>query len=384
MNKDKLYNSTQISNLSFALICMGLVAGMVGQQVGLPLFIGSFGGTTGPYFIVLWCSFLFNCFFWPIVFFKIRNGTITPEMRNYKKHYKLVLIGVFDALNGILIVYASPLSRTPGALQAILMQTLIPFTIIISKLILKKSYTFDQLMGGGMAILGCIVSLIPKFNDPDLGDFKFYWALIFLIGNIPLVLMNIFEESIFNDIHYFDGYYMLAWESLYQITTVLLLFWTDIIPGFGFSPDIGAWGKQLGNGFQYFFAPWPGAIENCDFCFLAGAIFTVAYCFSYVFGAKMMKIASANSNAVVSALAPTFSIFFWLVFTGLNRWAGGAEYTKLEIICYSISVIIIGFGVVMYRKAEKKKMVNDYAKLEAQASNDEALINDQADKKSSV
>jgi len=139
------------------MVCAGVVIGMVGQTVSLPLFISSFGGTTGPYFIVLWCSFLFNCFFWPIVFYRIRKGIITPEMRTYKKHYKLVLIGVFDALNGILVVFASPLSRTPGALQAILVQTTIPFTIVISKFMIRKTYSFDQIIGGVMTVLGCLV-----------------------------------------------------------------------------------------------------------------------------------------------------------------------------------------------------------------------------------
>ena len=47
-----------------------------------------------------------------------------------------------------------------------------------------------------MAILGCIVSLIPKINDPKLGNFDFFWPFVFLCGQIPLVLMNIMEESV--------------------------------------------------------------------------------------------------------------------------------------------------------------------------------------------
>jgi len=376
MNKDKLLVSNQVTNMQFVMVCAGVVIGMVGQTVSLPLFISSFGGTTGPYFIVLWCSFLFNCFFWPIVFYRIRKGIITPEMRTYKKHYKLVLIGVFDALNGILVVFASPLSRTPGALQAILVQTTIPFTIVISKFMIRKTYSFDQIIGGVMTVLGCLVSLIPKFDNPDIGSFEFYWPLIYLIGIIPSVLMNIMEESIFNDIHDFDGYYMLAWESLYQVTTVGILFWTDILPGFGTSDSIANWGSRIGNGLTCFWNPLGSTSDNCSFCFLLGAIFTVAYCFSYVFGAQMMKIASANSTAVVQSLAPTISIFFWLIFTGLNRWAGGDSYTKLDIICYSISVVIIGIGVIMYRRAEKTKLKQDYAKLsDEENSAQEGMIN---------
>ena len=137
---------------------------------------------------------------------------------------------------------------------------------------------------------------------------------------------------------------------------------------------------NIENTTQCFFAPWTASSEKCNYCCLTGVIFTTAYLFTYVFGAKMMKIASANSFAVIAALAPSFTIFFWLIFTGLNRWAGGSVYSKLEIICYIFSIAIIGIGVIMYRKAEKKKMANDYAKLESNTSNDEVLINSQTEK----
>ena len=51
----------------------------------------------------------------------------------------------------------------------------------------------------------------------------------------------------------------------------------------------------------------------------------------------------------------------------------GEVYTKLEIICYIVSVIVIGLGVVIYRKAEKTKIQSDYSKMELNA--DDGLIN---------
>ena len=65
MNKDKLLVSNQVTNMQFVMVCAGVVIGMVGQTVSLPLFISSFGGTTGPYFIVLWSglnSLVYNFF----------------------------------------------------------------------------------------------------------------------------------------------------------------------------------------------------------------------------------------------------------------------------------------------------------------------------------
>jgi len=354
--KEKLLNASEVSLFKFILVCIGIIIGSVGQQVCLPLFLGSFGGSTGQYFVILWCSVLFNVFFWPIVFHRMKTGVITSEMRKYKKHWKLILIGIFDALNGILIVFSSSLGRTPGALQAILGQTIIPFTIIFSKLILRKTYKFDQILGAILTILGVLVSLIPIFNDFSVGPVKIYWPIIFLCGMIPAVLMNIFEEDVFHDIPKYDNIYLLAWESLYQVLTVLLLFWADIIPGFGTSDNLDMWSPRIKDGLICFWNPWNAESNKCDYCFLTGILFTFAYCFSYIYGASMMKMASANTTAIISAISPAFVIFFWIIFTGLNRWAGGSDYTKLDIICYIISLLIIIVGVIIYRRAERKQM----------------------------
>lgn len=97
------------------------------------------------------------------------QGKINKETKDYtfsRKHYKLVLIGACDALNGvcvcsagfvvfcpgccslrttcfvagILTVFSSSNARVPGALQPILLQAIIPLTLIFSKIILKKKY----------------------------------------------------------------------------------------------------------------------------------------------------------------------------------------------------------------------------------------------------
>ncbi len=130
--------------------------------------------------------------------------------------------------------------------------------------------------------------------------------------------MNIKEESIYD----FDNIYMFTWESIYQFTTVALLFWTDLISGFGTSDsdNISQWDSRIGNGLICFLNLTTDFLsDKCRFCMTTEVIFTVAYCFSYTYREAMMKKSSANSNAIISALAPDFSIFFWLIFTVLNK-----------------------------------------------------------------
>jgi drug/metabolite transporter (DMT)-like permease len=297
---------------------------------------------------------MFNIFFWPITYYRFKKGIITNEMIFYKNHYKLILTGIFDALNGLLIVYSSSLQRTPGSLQAILMQSIIPFTIVFSKIILKKVYSLTHFYGAGITLVGLIISLIPTFYNFSATN-GLFWPSIFLIGNIPAVLMNIIEEDIFLETkNKYDSVFLLAWESLYQLITVILLFWTDIIPGFGTSVGLSAWWDKLSSGLTCFLTPWSSSVSSsCDYCFLFGTMFTIAYCMSYIFGASMMKHASANSAAMVGAVCPCLVVFFWVIFKDLNAWAGGHNYSKFDIICYIVSLPFITCGIFVFRRAER-------------------------------
>jgi drug/metabolite transporter (DMT)-like permease len=363
---EKMINSTKATSKWLIILYIGVVIGMVGQYVALPLFIGSFDNSAGAYFILCWLGCLFNVVFWVLTLVRVKQGVITKDMRQYTKsrHWIFILLGVFNAMNGVLIVYASPLKRTPGSLQAILSSVACPFTVFFSKFILRKKYKAQQLLGVFLNIMGIIVSLIPKMNSfDDAEGTSFIWPVLFMVGQIPVVFLNILEEKIFEEFPKYDSIFMIAWESLYQILTLALLFWVDIIPGFGISTDLEDWGVKFEAGFTCFFNPWGSGIDKCSFCLLTGLIFSISYCFYYIFGAELMKYASANTTAVISSMCPVLVVFFWIAFPGLNKWADGKDYTTLDIICDIVSLPIIVMGIVIYRRSENKQieaMVNHY------------------------
>ena len=162
--------STVILSIFFAALT---VIGQVGQNVSLPLWTGytdflrdlkcangTANGTTNgtwsrivadpsgpvmdPYFVVSAASFSF------VVIFGIATAVIALvqtvlNATNFKgksyhfitvendikfPQWQLMLVGVFDALNGILVVFASPPTRTAPFLQAILGNFMIPLTIV--------------------------------------------------------------------------------------------------------------------------------------------------------------------------------------------------------------------------------------------------------------
>lgn len=71
---------------------------------------------------------------------------------------------------------------------------------------------FKQLCGGGLVIVGILVSLIPIIQSIATGNSKtqlqsgFYWPIILLVATVPGVLMNILEEDVFEDVVRREGF----------------------------------------------------------------------------------------------------------------------------------------------------------------------------------
>ncbi len=142
-----------VLNIVFAFLA---VVGQVGQNVSLPLWSGSTqldcnsngsanataAESMDPYFVLSAAAFSFVVIFGIItlilVVLQLAVGaffTLPAVLRVTKEDVKfpqwqLILIGVFDALNGVMVVYASLPDRTAPFLQAILGNFLIPLTII--------------------------------------------------------------------------------------------------------------------------------------------------------------------------------------------------------------------------------------------------------------
>ena len=122
------------AKMFFAFI---LVTGQVGLNVSLPLWVDSTNGnTSGPtvdsYFVLSFASLSFVIIFGlGTLLIRIFSPHTLGETERKFPHRLLFLIGLCDALNGILVVFASKGSRTPPYLQAILGNFLIPLTVFL-------------------------------------------------------------------------------------------------------------------------------------------------------------------------------------------------------------------------------------------------------------
>ena len=192
--------------------------------------------------VVWFCALLFNCLFWVLAAREWKLNRISPATYAYtfsRKHYNLVLIGLFNALNGIFVVYSSSATRVPTALQPILLQAVLPFTLVFSKPLLHKKwvlvatlppaphhclatpspvlpyftavvyvgavswgcrYSGRQLLGCLVVLLSILVFFVPTFVDLAQGkssahfESGWWWPMVLVLACLPAALMNIYEE----------------------------------------------------------------------------------------------------------------------------------------------------------------------------------------------
>lgn len=130
------------ANLIFAFLA---IAGQVGQKVSLPLWIDStvhafpnstayassigksFQPRVDSYFVFSFSSLSFVIIFGVVLLFiRVFQSEQLGETERRFPHLQLFLVGMCNALNGVLIVFASSGSRTPTYLQAILGNFQIP------------------------------------------------------------------------------------------------------------------------------------------------------------------------------------------------------------------------------------------------------------------
>lgn len=116
---------TVISNVSFT--------------VTLPIYAGAMNKAGGDTFVVL-----FYCGMWfPIIFavmtICLKYGVDKSISLRPTGNLKITaLCGMFLSLNGLLVVYSSPPTRTAPYLQGVLSTMIIPYTVIGRYFILKK------------------------------------------------------------------------------------------------------------------------------------------------------------------------------------------------------------------------------------------------------
>eukprot|EP00750_Incisomonas_marina_P033089 INCI9559.1.p1 GENE.INCI9559.1~~INCI9559.1.p1 ORF type:complete len:559 (+),score=99.69 INCI9559.1:169-1845(+) len=327
-----------------------------------------------PYMILILVSFAFVPLFgvaaWIIA---CRTGGFVPEITtcSFKKHF--FIIGIFNALNGILIIFSNP--HVSGVLQSILAQAVIPFTLVLSILWLRTKYAVFQYIGAFIVIGGVGVSLIPTFEstpnstDPNatmlgLGDDfdsmddeasvatgdsggggvnqGVIWAIIFTLGQLPQALGSIYQEKVFVATpHQINVVYMLAWASLAQFVMLAAAFPINFVPWFG-AVNVQDAGAYLHNATSCL-VNGAGSAPQCDEAFLDICYCVVTMLLTNVVQTLLVKYSSAVLSVFVITLVTPVSAF---AFTLHFLMGDDVETVNLLEI---VALVVLMVGIFIYR-----------------------------------
>lgn len=199
-----------------------------------------------PYMILIFVSATFVPLFGAAAWFiSCRSGGFLPQMTSCRFKAHFCIIGLFNALNGILIIFSNP--HVAGVLQSILAQAVIPFTLILSIFWLRTRYVWYQYIGAITVVGGVAVSLVPTFEptsnkssstsyfeNGDSDTDAIIWSALFALGQIPQALCGIYQEKVFVNAPFkVNVVYMLAWASLSQFLVLACFFPVNFVPWFG-------------------------------------------------------------------------------------------------------------------------------------------------------
>jgi len=119
--------------------------------------------------------------------------------------------GFFDGTAAFLFSIGAP--NTPATIQNIVNQTIIPFTMVMSFIILRARYPLMKILGAGVILAGAFIALIPLFLHGDSGTKAVWYSIIIYVSNnIPQGLSNVTKELAFQQV-VLDVYYLGSWVA---------------------------------------------------------------------------------------------------------------------------------------------------------------------------
>jgi hypothetical protein len=346
------------------------------QSIALVLFLSTFNGLTGAYFVLFISALAFSLIFSFMSIWSAHKKQITPSMRAPRWLKYILAVAVLDAANGFLSVFSSHGSRVPPALTSILTQATIPLTFVFSKVFLGRIYYRRHVISVGIVLFGIAFSLVPIFKRLHDGTQTaeltqgWYWPFISVLSCLPGSLMNIVVEKLQTKyteqarehgerITRFSVIYFQAIESTFQFLAIALGFAFDIVPGFGTSTNIRNFWLSFTQGFQCFFnASHLQSVARCSYAALTGFAFIFAYQSASLTGTFLTDHVSANWLSILSSISPLLSTSFWFIFPSVNQWAHAAQMTSWDIAFNLGALPIILIGMFFYRYESSDKYDN--------------------------
>jgi drug/metabolite transporter (DMT)-like permease len=204
---------SKASSTSLILYSAFLLFSAVGNSVFFKKMTNKFPNY--PYFLNQMTSFAYIPVFWGIVAYTMMfTKAITPQMLKFPK-YKFFIMGALDAMAGLFMLFGGV--NTSGSTQALLLQAVIPCTMILAYIVLKERYARLQYGGAFVIVIGVCFVLIPKsLSGGDSGEQNLLlFNIIFLLSDLPQAMSSVYKEIAFTED--MDVNLLQAWVALWQV-----------------------------------------------------------------------------------------------------------------------------------------------------------------------
>lgn len=197
-------------------------------------------GPKGAFFVSTGVNVLYVIYggllLYPRMYF---SDSVTPAMQALPKH-RFLIMGFLDSCGTFLAAMGAV--YTPGSVQTLLNQTLIPITMLVSFLYLKTRFTLVQLGGAAFVLAGAGITVLPTFWEGHKGGgegiggrpapSRWYANLIFFLSNVPVACSQVYKEKAFKRDRV-DVLYLTQWVSVFQLLFGLGLAPLQALPGIG-------------------------------------------------------------------------------------------------------------------------------------------------------
>ena len=157
------------------------------------------------------------------------TNDITPEMRKIP-HRIFFIMGVLDAFGTFFISMGAV--YTPGQIQPLIQQALIPLTMVFSCFCLKSRYNVWELVGAVLMLVGTGLSIVPSIVSEDNSNTRWYACVIYFCSNIPMAGSGVYKEVAFRK-QEVDVWFLSQWVAIYQFLISFVFVPLLVIPFVG-------------------------------------------------------------------------------------------------------------------------------------------------------
>ena len=231
-------------------VALNIVSSIL-QFLTTPLWIAEINPIfADPFVVYQVASFMFFVFFAvTVVVLCFTNGNnLFAFIRKVTPRGLLLLLlsGVSNTLNGILVVIASPVDRTPPVISSTVPNVIFVLMIAIIWFLHRFRFLPEPIIRGrdfltlefglfaSLYVL-CIYSLVSATNEQAVLGGQVFWWFLFVLGILFGYLSNQFQEIFFKSEDFEESTNEIT-NYLFAVTLIpwvfgLLLVWVDFIPG---------------------------------------------------------------------------------------------------------------------------------------------------------